>query len=201
MPWVRRPLQGALLFVFLGGCLATLGCDQRGLRRMQGGSRAHAGAQGQPAPGAVLSGRVVGVSDGDTVKVLVGHEELKVRMIGIDAPEKAQPFGKVAKQALSDRIFGREVGVQVKGRDRYGRVLGKLLLDGMDVNLAQIRDGLAWHYADYAKDQFPGDADRYAQTEREAKAAGVGLWRDRDPMPPWRWRRVRKADREEAEGR
>lgn len=196
-----RPLRGALVLLSLAGCLGLLACDQRGPRRSAGGTRSHAADSAPLTAGSRLAGRVVGVTDGDTVKVLAQGEELKIRMIGIDAPEKAQPFGKVAKQALSDRIFGREVEVQVKGRDRYGRVLGKLLIGGTDVNLAQIRDGFAWHYADYAKDQFPGDAERYAQAEREARAAGVGLWQDRDPMPPWRWRRVRKADRGDAEGR
>ena len=140
-----------------------------------------------------VRGRVVGVSDGDTVTVLDSQNvQYRVRLIGIDAPEKNQPFGKVAKQILSDRIFNREVVVHTKGLDRYKRTLGKIVLNGVDQNLALIREGVAWHYAQYSKSQFPGDAATYAEAERTARRNRIGLWRDPSPIPPWDWRKSRK---------
>ncbi|WP_005031307.1 thermonuclease family protein [Holophaga foetida] len=131
--------------------------------------------------------------DGDTIDVLDSdHVKHRIRFLGIDAPEKAQPFGKVSKQVLSDHIFGREVEVEAQGNDRYGRLLGKILLNGVDQNLLQIKEGLAWHYAHYASNQFPGDADAYSRSEREARGQGIGLWNDADPVAPWEWRKSRK---------
>jgi len=143
-----------------------------------------------------LEGRVVGISDGDTLTLLDASEQsIKVRLLGIDAPEKAQPFGKVAKQVLSDKIFHQTVRVQVKSRDRYGRTLGKVLRDGVDINLAMLQEGLVWHYKHYADDQFPGDAQRYAQAEAEARKAKLGLWGYDRPVEPWSWRQDQKRSR------
>jgi endonuclease YncB( thermonuclease family) len=90
-----------------------------------------------------ISGRVVGVSDGDTITVLIdGHENVKVRLTGIDAPEKSQPFGAVSKKNLSDQVFGKSVTVEWDKKDKYGRVLGRVLVNGTDVCLEQIKDGL-----------------------------------------------------------
>ena len=140
-----------------------------------------------------IRGRVVGVSDGDTITVLDGQNvQYRVRLLGIDAPEKNQPFGKVAKQVLSDRIFNREVVVYTKGLDRYKRTLGKIVLNGLDQNLALIREGVAWHYAQYSKSQFPGDPATYAEAERTARRNRIGLWRESNPTPPWDWRKSRK---------
>lgn len=137
----------------------------------------------------MLEGRVVGVSDGDTVTVLdASNTSYKIRLLGIDAPEKAQDFGKVAKQVLSDRIFGKQVRVRVKSKDRYGRTLGTVLLDGADINLNMLKEGLAWHYKHYADSQFPGDTERYARAEVAARNARAGLWGYPDPIEPWQWR-------------
>jgi len=146
-----------------------------------------------PLPSAFLEGTVVGVSDGDTVTVLdASRQPHKIRLLGIDAPEKAQPFGKVAKQILSDRIYEKHVRVQEKSLDRYGRTLGKILLEDADINLEMVKAGLAWHYKHYADDQFPGDAELYAQAEAQARGDRLGLWAYGDPVEPWAWRQEQK---------
>ena len=121
---------------------------------------------------AELRGRVVAVSDGDTVTVLdAERHQHKVRLAGIDAPEKAQAFGQASKISLSDQIFGREVAVTWDKRDRYGRIIGKISVDHRDVCLEQIRRGMAWHYKQYARDQAPDDRVTYAEAEVAARAA------------------------------
>jgi endonuclease YncB( thermonuclease family) len=140
-----------------------------------------------------FTGRVVGVADGDTVTVLgAGNVQHKVRLTGIDAPEKVQPFGSRSKQSLSDMVFNKTVTVETDKRDRYGRELGKVLVDGVDVNLEQIRRGMAWHYKAYQRDQSADDRQTYADTENEAKNHRRGLWVDADPLPPWEWRKSRR---------
>lgn len=153
------------------------------------------GALGAAPPAAVLAGPVVGVGDGDTVTVLDGgRNPVRVRLLAIDAPERAQPYGKVAKQVLSDRIFGRRVEVLTRSQDRYGRTVGKVMLEGQDLNLELVRQGLAWHYVDFADQQFPGDAERYGEAQRQARQARKGLWSLPDAVPPWRWRREARQD-------
>lgn len=137
-----------------------------------------------------IYGRVVGVADGDTLTVLDGRKQQhKVRLDGIDAPEKAQPFGNRSKQSLSDLAYNRNVQVQTHKRDRYGRVVGKVLLDGTDLNLHQINRGLAWHYKAYSHEQTREDRARYAAAEEVARSERRGLWRDAEPTPPWEWRK------------
>jgi endonuclease YncB( thermonuclease family) len=140
-----------------------------------------------------LEGLVTGVADGDTLIVLDGAKaSLRIRLLGIDAPEGGQPYGKVAKQVLLGRVIRQRVTVLTHSRDRYGRLVGKVLLEGVDVNLELVREGLAWHYKHYAGDQFPGDARLYAQAEDEARQARKGLWNDREPEAPWLWRRTHR---------
>lgn len=145
-----------------------------------------------PLPAAeLLEGQVVRVADGDTLDVLdAGRRTLRVRLLGIDAPEGGQAYGKVARQVLKDRVIQRRVTVRVQDRDRYGRLVGKVLLEGADLNLELVRGGMAWHYAHYAKDQFPGDAAAYGAAQREAREARRGLWGQPDPQAPWEWRRA-----------
>lgn len=139
--------------------------------------------------GATLSGTVVGVADGDTVTVLdevrVQH---RVRLLGIDAPEKAQDFGARSKQSLSALVFGRKVLVQYEKEDQYGRVLGKISVDGVDANLEQVRAGMAWHYKQFQREQSPRDRAEYAAAEAEARAKLLGLWSMKNPTPPWEFR-------------
>jgi endonuclease YncB( thermonuclease family) len=142
---------------------------------------------------AEVSGRVVGVADGDTVTVLdTTKTQHKVRLQGIDAPEKAQAFGQRSKEYLSDQVFGRQVTVQYDKRDRYGRLVGTVFLAGVDVNVRQVTAGMAWHYKQYQQEQSPAARQAYAAAEEEARRAQRGLWRDADPVPPWEHRRSRR---------
>lgn len=136
-----------------------------------------------------FSGRVVGVLDGDTITVLVGREQRRVRLAGVDAPEKGQAFGQRSKQALSQMIFGREVTVVSTGRDRYERTLGIVqLMDGSSVNERLVENGWAWHYTRYSNDR------RLSELETRARAARRGLWADPSPVAPWDFRKAHRSD-------
>ncbi len=136
-----------------------------------------------------LHGKVVGVADGDTVTVLDSEKhQHKIRLAGIDAPEKAQAFGQASKKSLSDMIYGHEVSVNWDKRDRYGRIIGKISADQRDVCLEQVRRGMAWHYKQYQRDQSPADRHAYAAAEEQARTNHVGLWGDTNPVPPWDFR-------------
>jgi endonuclease YncB( thermonuclease family) len=140
----------------------------------------------------ILNGRVVGVADGDTVTVLdASRQQHKIRLMGIDAPEKKQAFGNKSKQALSDLVFNKQVSVEFSKTDRYGRTIGKILVDGLDANLEQVKKGMAWHYKQYQKEQSSVDRTAYAKAEELAKAEKLGLWFDPSPTPPWDFRHNR----------
>lgn len=136
-----------------------------------------------------LTGYVVGISDGDTVTVLdASRQQHKIRLAGIDAPEKAQAFGDRSKQHLATLVFNKNVSVEWNKQDRYGRTVGKIMVNGLDANLEQVKAGMGWWYREYAKEQSPVDRRLYEQAEQQAKAQQVGLWRDANPMPPWDFR-------------
>ena len=138
-----------------------------------------------PAQAETLQGKVINVADGDTITVLDDtNTHHKIRLTGIDAPEKQQAFGNVSKQSLADMVAGQSVAVEWIKVDRYGRKVGKVLLGGLDCNLVQVKRGLAWHYKQYQREQSPTDEKSYAVAEIEARAAKLGLWRDADPIPP-----------------
>jgi endonuclease YncB( thermonuclease family) len=140
----------------------------------------------------ITSGQVVGVIDGDTVTVLTSDRtQQRIRLSGIDAPEKRQPFGQRAKQRLSDLAFGRHIAVEWSKKDRYGRVVGKLVHGGRDLNLAMIESGYAWWYERYARDQLPEDRALYREAQDRARKSKAGLWRDVEPVAPWDFRRVK----------
>jgi len=140
-----------------------------------------------------LIGKVVGISDGDTITVLDDQQtQHKIRLMGIDCPEKAQPFGQIAKQSLSDLVFGQTVNVEWQKLDRYERIVGKVLVGGQDANLEQVRRGLAWHFKKYDREQEPLDRATYSQAEIEARMSNRGLWSDPEPIPPWDWRKSKK---------
>lgn len=144
----------------------------------------------------ILHGRVVGIADGDTVTVLDdSNTQTKIRLMGIDAPEKKQPFGNKSKESLSALIFNKQVVVEFNKKDRYGRTIGKITVDGIDANLQQIKAGLAWHYKQYEKEQSAEDRALYAQTEEQSRGERRGLWLDAEPTPPWDWRREKKKHR------
>jgi len=140
--------------------------------------------------------KVVSVHDGDTLTVLdAASVQHKVRLQGIDAPERGQPFGTVARERLAALTMGQTVTVETFGRDRYGRTLGRIVIEGQDVNRQMVLDGLAWHYLRYSK------AEALTAAEREARAAGRGLWADREPVPPWEWRATAKDRKRQPAGR
>jgi endonuclease YncB( thermonuclease family) len=146
-----------------------------------------------------ITGRVLSVTGGDTIKVLdSSNTQHKVRLTGIDAPERGQPFGTVSRDHLADMVAGKEVFVESSKKDRYGRILGKVGVQPLDcsscgktldVNHAQILAGMAWWYRYYAKEQSPEDQGRYESAEDEAKARGWGLWADPNPINPYKWRK------------
>jgi endonuclease YncB( thermonuclease family) len=130
-----------------------------------------------------ITGKVVSVTDGDTVRVLdAANVQHKVRLDGIDAPERGQPFGTVARDRLAALVMGKAVTVHSDGRDKWGRTLGRIEIEGQDVNRRMVDDGMAWHYVKFSKDA------RLAAAERAARAAKRGLWADAKPVPPWEWR-------------
>lgn len=137
----------------------------------------------------VISGRIVAISDGDTVTLLdSAKQQHKIRLAGIDAPEKKQPFGQRSKEHLSDLVFGKDVEADCVKVDRYKREVCKITVNGTDANLEQIKAGLAWWYRSYAKDQSKVDRAAYAAAEQEAKDAKRGLWGDVEAVAPWEWR-------------
>ena len=145
----------------------------------------------------VLTGRIVKVADGDTVTVLdETNTQHKIRLQGIDAPESRQAFGTQSKKSLSEMVFGREVTVTYEKTDQYGRLLGKILLDGRDINLEQVRNGMAWHYKEYQREQTLNDRELYARAEDEARTGRRGLWTDADPTPPSQFRKDRRSESE-----
>lgn len=137
-----------------------------------------------------LAGTVVRIVDGDTVVVLDADKvQHRIRLSGIDTPERKQPFGTRAKQHLGNLIGNETVPVQWDKRDRWQRIIGKVLLDGEDQNLVMVEDGFAWWFRRYQREQPPEDRDRYEAAEDRARAAGLGLWVDPNPIPPWEWRK------------
>ena len=140
-----------------------------------------------------IVGHVVGVADGDTITVLDAEKvQHKIRLAGIDAPEKAQPFGNRSKESLSELAFDKDASVETEKLDRYGRSVGKVLVNGHDVNLVQVERGMAWFYRQYQREQSPEDRKLYDAAEAIAKVEKRGLWRDADPMPPWDFRKSKR---------
>ena len=143
---------------------------------------------------ATLEGRVVGVSDGDTITVLdTTNTQYKIRLAGIDAPEKKQDFGNVSKKSLVEMVSNQLVKVIWDKTDRYNRIVGKVLVDGKDVNLEQIKLGMAWYYRQYQKELIFDDRINYLQAEESAMTNHMGLWLQKDPVPPWDFRKTNRA--------
>lgn len=132
-------------------------------------------------------GQVVGVSDGDTLTALHDGKAERVRLDEIDAPESSQAYGQASKKSLSDLCFGKFAAIKEQGTDKYGRTLGRVFCDGMEVNTEQVRRGLAWFYTQYSHDPM------LQAEEVTARAAKIGLWADAAPMPPWEYRHGDKA--------
>ena len=140
-----------------------------------------------------ITGTVVSVADGDTITVLSAEKkQYKIRMAAIDSPEKAQAFGQRSKQHLSDLIYKKEVRVQVVDIDRYKRHVGVVFLGDRNINQAQVAAGFAWVYRQFVKNIPKPMAKAFANAEASAKASKAGLWADKDPVPPWDWRRAQR---------
>lgn len=138
----------------------------------------------------LLHGRVIAVADGDTLTVLdEGFRQHKVRIVGIDAPERGQPFGNRSRQSLASLALRKEVDVEWAKTDRYGRIVGQVTVHGQDVGLEQVRRGMAWHFKTYEREQSIEERQAYSAAEDEARGGSLGLWRDREPEPPWEYRR------------
>jgi endonuclease YncB( thermonuclease family) len=160
-----------------------------------------------PGVSAELHGKAVAVSDGDTITVLDSRRGThKVRLAGIDAPERNQPYGGDARRHLAALVFGKPVVVSWHKRDRYGRLVGRVGLAAPgacgrpdcprieDVGLALVESGLAWHYRQYQNEQSAEERSRYALAEQEARARREGLWGDARPVPPWEYRNGHRAE-------
>lgn len=127
---------------------------------------------------------VIAVMDGDTVLALRGTQKVKIRLANIDAPEKAQDFGKASRQALLDMVLKKQVRVNSRAIDDYGRVVAELSVDGRSVNEEQVRRGMAWQYSYFHSDKI------LLALQSEAQAARRGLWAQASPTPPWEWRKI-----------
>jgi endonuclease YncB( thermonuclease family) len=148
------------------------------------------------AYGETISGRVVGVADGDTITVLDStNTQHKIRLSGIDAPEKKQAFGAVSKKSLSDLIYDKEVQVEWHKQDRYGRIVGKVSINGVDVNLEQIKLGMSWFYKKYQNELVLDDRLAYLHAQETAETRKIGLWIDKQPIAPWDFRKQRKSEK------
>ncbi len=140
-----------------------------------------------------LEGIVAHVADGDTITVLdANNTQHKIRLQGIDAPEKAQAFGQKSKQSLHQLVHSKQVTIEYQKKDKYGRTVGKVVHNGNDVCLEQIKLGMAWHYKQYESEQSKEDREIYAQAELSARANAIGLWKDKQPSPPWEFRKLNK---------
>ena len=132
------------------------------------------------------SDKCVAVTDGDTIKVMHNGKAEKIRLYGIDCPEKNQPFGKKAKWFASNLVFKRLVEVKALNKDRYGRTIAWVYVNDTCLNEELLKTGLAWHYKRYSKEKT------LSLLEEEARGAKIGLWSDPHSSPPWEWRRLKK---------
>jgi endonuclease YncB( thermonuclease family) len=141
----------------------------------------------QPALSETLTGYVVGITDGDTLTLLVDKQQHRIRIAAIDSPERVQPFGDNAKSHIAVLAFNK-VAVTECHKKSYDRKVCKALVDGLDIGLQQIEAGMAWWARKYAHEQTTEDQKLYEQAELRAKLRRVGLWADTNSVPPWDWR-------------
>ncbi|MEZ5535562.1 MAG: thermonuclease family protein [Thiolinea sp.] len=138
----------------------------------------------------LAQGKVVRVVDADTLTIMGSDgKNYKIRLQGIDAPEKKQNYGALCKDKLSTMVLNQRVDVEAYKKDRYGRIVAKVMIDDRDMALELIRQGCGWHYKDYADDQSWSDRRNYAAAEKQARNGSLGLWRDALPEAPWDYRR------------
>ena len=142
-----------------------------------------------PCPAWTWSGKVIGVADGDTITVLRDKQPQKIRLYGIDCPEKRQPFGKKAKQFTSDLVFGKVVDIEPVATDRYGRTIAFVQVENQSINEELIKEGLAWVYVRYCKLPL---CIEWQRLELAARIQKRGLWGHTGEIPPWEYRRQRR---------
>lgn len=141
------------------------------------------------ASAAVLLGTVIEVHDGDTITLKNDSGQKKIRLAGIDAPELKQPYGVESRSLLREAVLNKSVLFETSRNDKYGRVIGKVTLDGQDINLKQIQLGGAWVYRAYLKELSKEDRVFYLEAEAQSKAIAAGLWKDSNAIEPWIWRK------------
>ncbi len=141
-----------------------------------------------------LTGKVVKVTNGDSITVLDStNTQHRIRLPGIDAPERKQASGNTSRKHLANLVAGKTVTVKWDKRDRYGGVVGFVIVDGHDVNLAQVKTGMAWFYRYYQRELSPEYRRRYAKVGVQARTDRLSLRQDKNPMPPWEWRRLQRS--------
>ncbi len=145
--------------------------------------------RGQAFAGDVVSGRVVSIADGDTLTVLdEANTQHRIRLFGIDAPEKGQAHGRQSKESLADKVYGETVRVDVVDVDRYGREVGRIYLGDRFINLEQVQEGDAWRYPQFDREH------EFSAAERNAREQRLGLWTESHPIPPWEFRRQHRLE-------
>ena len=139
---------------------------------------------------ATIEGQVVAITDGDTIKILTpAKQQIKVRLADIDTPERGQPYGRKARQVLGEKIHRRQVEVEEVTIDRYQRLVGRVFLDGRNINAEMVEDGAAWVYRKYSDDP------QLIRLESQAREQGRGLWalQPDQRIPPWEWRKQQRS--------
>ena len=137
-----------------------------------------------------LHGRVTGILDGDTIKVLIrARQQIRVRIAFIDAPEKGQAFSQRAKAAMSELVFDKDVKLRPHTIDRHGHLVARVLIDGQDAGLELLKQALCWVYERYVGEAAADIQTSYRDAQNTAQAERAGLWQDPDPVPPWEWRK------------
>ena len=134
----------------------------------------------------IIRGQVIGIIDGDALRVVVDSKQVRVRLAEIDAPEMKQPFGNRSKQSLSDLCFWVEAELVIRGKDQYGRKRARVICNGVDANAEQVKRGMAWVFDKHDKDPA------LVKLEEEARAEKRGLWLDNHSIPPWQWRKTHR---------
>ena len=135
----------------------------------------------------IIRGKVIKIADGDTLTLLTDSDKkIRIRLAGIDTPERKQPFGNTAKNALAKLVFQKKILIETQTKDRYGRIVGTVFLDNQNVNNELIRQGMAWVYKKYT------DNEILYELEAQAKTRRIGLWADETPIAPWDWRRGKR---------
>jgi endonuclease YncB( thermonuclease family) len=185
---MKPKIKAALLFILMLACAWT-GAAQQAASQSAPQATAATGQAPSNNVQLVIEGKIINVHDGDTVTVLdKDNKKFHIRLQGIDAPELKQKYGSESQANLSRMVMGKQVTIVWTKTDKYRRTVGTIMLDGKDMNIEQVKAGLAWHFKKYAEEQEPKDRVTYAKAEEEARAAKLGLWQDPNPTPPGDYR-------------